>query len=224
MKYRIFCKTEQEFKEVESLLTKEECPDDPTHVVESGSLTVIQDNDTWANCGKDYRLQRHLLKQYVGENYFSMSDEELEQAASHFCAPLTDINRFFSSAEQVRLGKDFHRRATECRRDRLGGVVALLFNHLEYMEAGEIVQDLNDYIWKYVELGVEGTTEQDPEGVFDYFVSSSGTSFENNGFLEKLFVPRHGITLQELSNAVMIVLQSGCGPCSEYYQSIVSEE
>jgi hypothetical protein len=214
MKYRVYCESEGKFIEVESLLVREVCPNDSEHVVTSGSLTEVDDS---SYCKKDYRKLRHELIEYVTENFAEMTTDELEQAATHFCAPQAVIDQFYTQAEQIQLGKEFHRNATECRRDRFDGVVSVLFNHLEYEEAGEIIQDLGDYIWKYVELGVEGTTERDPVGLFDYFVSESGTIFENSGFMEKDFIPRHGTSLQELSDLVMDVLRNGCGPACEAF-------
>lgn len=214
MKYRVFCETENKYIEIENLLIIEKCPNSEEHIVTSGSLSIIDSN---YSSSKDYRRLRHELMEYVTNNYSSMSNEELKQAASHFCAPQDIINQFYTPSEQIALGKEFHTEATKCRKDRFDGVVSALFNHLEYEETGTIIQELDNYIWKYVDLGVEGTTEQDPEGVFDYFTSTSGTSFEDNGFMETGYEPRHTITLSGLRDFVMDILQNGCYIANENY-------
>jgi hypothetical protein len=208
MKYRIFCKTENKHIEIESLLIKESCPNSPDHEVSIGSLSILSStyND---RLSKDYRKLRHELMNYVIDNYQEMPIEDLKQAASHFCTPPDIINMFFSPVEQMELGEEFHKKATHCRRTRFDSVVTSLFNHLEYEESGEIIESLNDYIWKYIELGVEGTTEMDPVGLFDYFTSTSGTIFENNGFIEKNFQPRHNLSLTQLRDFVMDILHNG---------------
>jgi hypothetical protein len=214
MKYRIFCETEQKYIEIENLLLREVCPIDPNHVVQSGSMTVI-DSDYTDCSSKDYRRLRHELIEYVTQNFSTMSIDELRQAALHFCAPVEVINQFFSTTEQLQNGKEFHKQATKCRKDRFDGAVTALFNYLTYEETGQIITSLDDYIWKYVDLGVEGTTEGDIVGVFDYFTSTSGTTFENSGFLNTGFVPQHSISLIQLRDFILNILQNGCAVAAQ---------
>lgn len=217
MKYRIFCQTENKNIEVENLLLVERCPNSSEHLVMPGSLTII--DSTYNNCitSKDYRRLRHELIEYVSQNFSTMTTEELKQAASHFCTPEEIINQFFSPLEQVSLGKEFHQKATECRKDRFDGTVTVLFNYLTYEETGQIITKLEDFLWKYVDLGVEGTTEGDVVGIFDYMTSTSGTIFENNGFIESGYTPRHGITLVQLKDFLMNILQNGCAMASQNF-------
>lgn len=208
MKYTVFCDTEGTHKEVESLLLREVCPTNSEHLVTSGSLTITE-ADFNSYIGKDYRRLRHELIEYVTENYSTMTVDELRQAAFHFCAPQEIIDQFYTPLEQITNGKEFHKQATKCRKDRFDSSVTTIFNHLTYEESSQIIRDIGDYIWKYVDLGVEGTTEQDLEGIFDYLTSTSGTLFENNGFMETGFTPRHSLTLEQLRDFILIILQEG---------------
>jgi hypothetical protein len=219
MKYTVFCETEGVYKEIESLLLREVCPDNSEHIVTSGSLTVV--DPSFDDCySKDYRQLRHELMDYVSANYLDMTTDELKQAAYHFCVPTYVIDQFYTPLEQIANGKEFHKSATKCRKDRFEGCVTALFNHLTYEETGQIIGTLNDYIWQYVDLGVEGTTEGDPLGIFDYFTATSGTSFENAGFLDTGFTPRHGLSLIQLRDFILTILQSGCAPASQVYPTI----
>lgn len=219
MKYTIFCQTESKTIEVENLLLREVCPNSVEHQVTSGSLTITDPG--FEDCfSKDYRKLRHELIEYVTNNFQNMSVEELKQAAYHFCLPTEVINQFYTPMEQIMNGKEFHQKATKCRKDRFDGCVTALFNHLTYSETGQIISVLNDFIWKYIDLGVEGTTEGDVLGLFDYFMSTSGTIFDDNGFLETNFEPRHTVTLLQLRDFVMDILQNGCFVAGQNYPTI----
>ena len=216
MKYTVFCETENKIIEIENLLLREVCTTHPDHTVTSGSLTITEAG--FEDCsGKDYRKLRHELMEYVTQNHQTMTTDELKQAAYHFCVPLEVINMFYTPLEQIANGKQFHQQATKCRKDRFDGVVTVLFNHLTYEETGQIISTLDTYIWKYIDLGVEGVTEGDVLGVFDYFMSSVGTIFENNGFIETGFIPRNNITITQLRDFLMDIFQNGCNPASLNY-------
>lgn len=118
MKYRIFCETENKYIEIESLLLVERCPVNSGHTVMLGSMSII--DSSFEDCNaKDYRLLRHELMSYVAQNYQTMPADELKQAAYHFCVPVEVIDMFYTPLEQVANGKEFHIKATKCRKDCL---------------------------------------------------------------------------------------------------------
>jgi len=208
MRYRFFCETCNTSHVEEGLFTMEVCPSGSDHTVTSGSVSVLCDNDSWEDCEHDYIWHRHSLIHYVTNNWQIMSTDELMQASEHFCTDTDTRNLFFSLDEQIENGKVFHARSCKCRAGREDAAISELFNRLTYEETGELVSDLGDYLWKYNNLGVEGTTEGDVEGLFDYFTSTSGTSFENNGLIERGYEPI-GLSLEELADRVLYILSSG---------------
>ena len=207
-KYKIYCEDEQEFKIIDGLIIKEECPTSSGHSVRAGSLSILQDHDNWTNCEDDYIKSRHNLIEYVTDNWQTMSSDELKQASEHFCTDSGTRDLFFTLEEQIDNGQLFHKRSCRCRSHREDLAVSELFNRLTYSQTGEIIKDVGDYLWQYSNMGVEGTTEGDEEGIFDYFTSTLGTSFENNGFLEKGFTPR-GVTASGLATNVLNILKHG---------------
>ena len=210
MKYRYYCTNCASFRSQEGLLIKPVCQADAAHTVDLSTITVIQGNDSFIGLEKDYRKQRHELIEYVIENFGNLTPDELKVAAEHFAVPLEIRDQFFSREEQISNGRMFHERATHSRQGRYDAVVAELFNRLTYEETSEIIVDLDEagnLIWKYINLGVEGVSQGDPFGAFDYFESTSGTPFENNGFLQKTFVPLE-MTLSELSVRIMDILRN----------------
>ena len=62
--------------------------------------------------------------------------------------------------------------------------------------------------YSYINFGVEGTTEGDNEGIFDYIQSVSGSSYENTGFATKGYIPE-GMTLQQLEDKLLNILKNG---------------
>lgn len=207
MKYRLFCQTENEWKEVESLIIKHKCPDNASHTILEDSIHITRGCCENYGEGKLYRQLRRELIEDVIDNGQQMTNDELKQASEHFATPTSVRDLFFTIDEQIALGDTFNQRATQDRRIRANQVTSVLMNYLSYLEAVEVINDLGDLVEKYVAFGVEGTSEGDPEGMFDYFESTVGTTFEDNGFLEKTYTPRGGLTIAQLSAKVMEVLR-----------------
>jgi hypothetical protein len=162
-------------------------------------------------CGGDhlYRTQRRRLIAYVQQNYTTMTSNELKEASEHFCTTHEVRDQFFTMDEQVDLGNIFNQRAIQDRQVRADKGISVLMNYLTYLESVTVINDLSkdELIDNYIKYGIEGTSEGDPEGLFDYFESTEGTAFEDNGFLEKTFIPRDSLTIAQLSAKIMDILR-----------------
>ena len=207
MKYKVFCQTENEWKEVESLIIKHKCPINASHTIDESSIHITKGCCQSYDEGKLYRQLRRELIADVTQNGQNMTNDELKQASEHFATPIEVRNLFFTMDEQIILGDTFNKRATDDRKMRHDRAMSELMNYLSYLEAVEVVEDIGDLSEKYVTYGVEGTSEGDPVGLFDYFESTDGTQFENAGFLEKTFTPRNGLTIAQLSARIMGILR-----------------
>lgn len=208
MKYRFKCQNDNAFFDVESLIIRPVCPNHAWHTIIPSSVTIIYDDDRLDACVKDYKVQRKELIDFVIANSETMSNEELAIAAQHFCLPAETRNLFYTIEEQIEFGKIFHRRSCHSRNMRYNAGVAELFNRLSYAETYTIIQDLTpgNLVWNYINLGVEGTTEGDDVGIFDYFQNTG--SFSSTGFLSKSWSPVE-MTMEQLGERVMDILKNG---------------
>jgi len=209
MKYKTYCLTCSKWNEIEWLVVSPICPGhELDHTVLPNSVVLIQNAD---DCGKGgtqlYRTLRRKLIVHVAQYGQYMSQDHIKQAAEHFAVPQEIRDLFFTTDEQIALGEIFNKRAIQDRQIRNNRVVSELMNHLTYLQTVDIVNDLGDLSDKYINFGVEGVSEGDPVGIFDYFESTAGTQFETAGFLQKQFTPSYGITMLQLSQRVMNILR-----------------
>jgi hypothetical protein len=157
-----------------------------------------------------YRTRRRKLIDYVTQNAQSLTTAQLKEASQYFATPAYVRDMFFTMDEQIILGEEFNKFATQDRQIRHDRAMSELMNYLTYAESIVVVNDLldnGDLTTKYIKYGVEGTSEGDPVGLFDYFESTVGTIFENNGFLQKTFIPRNNVTIAQLSVSIMDIFR-----------------
>jgi hypothetical protein len=205
MKYRVFCETEGKHVITETLLIREECPNDSGHVVTSGSLVITSEGC----CTKDYKKQRAELQNYVLTTGFeNLPQEEKEIASAHFVVEKADRDTVHSLDTQIQHGLKFHKRSVCSRRRREQRCVVELYNRLDKADVDEIISETSSLIDNYVYRGREGTEVGDPEGIYDYMQAVSGTSFESTGLAAKNLVP-YEMTLSGLVIKVMDILKNG---------------
>lgn len=204
-KKRIFCITEDKFIDFDSLLNTCQCPNDPEHEVDSQSFRELTEE-----CSIDYKKLRKNVILKVIETQGNLPYDELLAAAKNFALPVEIRDLLLTKEEQITNGILFHKQSCASRRARRDACISELMNRLTYIQTYEIITDLSpgNFLENYVNLGVEGTSEGDPVGLYDYFQSSEGTIFENNGFLQKSFIPS-GMTIEELSEKILDILKNG---------------
>lgn len=205
-KYRVFCQTENKYVEVESLRVVEECPNNNLHSVREGSLVLVD----CEFCGsKDYKRQRAELYQYVvssGFNNLSLSEKKL--ASEHFVVSKAYRDTVHTMAEQLQYGTVFHKRSVDARTRRAQRVTSEIYNRFVKADADVILNYTKDLALTYVNYGREGTISGDPEALYDYFLATSGTSYESTGLLVQSFTP-YDSSVSGVVDTIMGILISG---------------
>lgn len=206
--YKIKCNTCNSFICKEGLIPDWSCPNGEVHEVEPGYIAVFDDTEKQLECQVDYKKHRKNLIERVTVSGSEMSEIELMYASAHFCTPKEIRDQFFTVEEQIELGKVFHRRSTESRKLRWNKGLVEMFNHISLQDSFEVGMEIELLAFRYLNYGIEGTSEGDGEGIFDYFAATSGTSYETTGFPTKDFtISVSGVTMQDLSTKLLNVLK-----------------
>lgn len=159
----------------------------------------------------DYKNFRKSLMIYAATVGFdALDDADKRTCAEHFAVGTAERNSVYTIEEQIIFGKEFHRKSTECREERLKRCVTECYNRLKKNEADEIIDDLTakaspDLILAYINFGREGTDSGDPEGIYDYVQAKAGTQFEADGLARKPFSPI-GLSMDELARKLIDIL------------------
>lgn len=206
--YRIKCNTCNSFIYKEGLIPEFVCSIDNNHNIEPNYVLTLPDEGMQSFCKMDYKKHRKLLIDEVISSGVAMDSTRLYYASANFCTPIEVRNLFFSYEDQVTLGQLFHQRATESRKLRFAKAQAYLYANLNLQDVFSIAIETSSLVSYYVDYGIEGTSEGDCEGLFDYITSTSGTSFETTGFTTKTFSPiLENITLLEIGNNFLNILK-----------------
>lgn len=205
-KYRIYCETEQTFVDKETLAPAAVCPNDRNHTVQSGSYRILDEA-----CTKDYKqLRTELIMSIINDGFENLTLEEQMLAVQNFCLPKEVRDMFYTVDQQIIFGLDFHQASTEAREIRANKVMVEMYNHLNLQDAFIIGQSVRDKVDEYIRYGLEGTPEGDVEGIFNFFLATSGTSYENTGFPTMTGVtPITDITISGLADVCYKILKYG---------------
>lgn len=203
MKYRFYCENCQAIKYEESLLIPSTCPVDIAHTIRSNSIVGLQEE-----CEKDYKRLRKELAEFVVANSNNLTEEQLKVASQNFVVPQEIRNTFYSLEEQMELGRVFHNNSVKARAKRINVATIECFNRLELQQTFELVQEMSNgqLIRNYVDYGIEGTSEGDPVGIYDYLNSTA--TFSEDGLLNKNWNPI-GTTIIGLKDRLMAILRDG---------------
>lgn len=206
--YRIKCNTCNSFIIKEGLMPKLECPVDPLHSIDTSYYASLEDAGLQSTLLKDYKKHRKELIEYVTNNFQTMSVDELMYASAHFCTPKEVRDQFFSIEEQIELGMLFNSRSTESRKLRWERALVTLYNYTTLADAFLIGQDIETPVFRYLNYGLEGISEGDTEGLFDYITSTSGTSYENIGLITKnIEMAVSGVTINDVATKLLDILK-----------------
>lgn len=205
-KQRIFCETENQYVECECLLPTIVCPNDVTHTVTSGSQYFT---DTPVE--KDYRALRAQAAEYVTTTgYDNLTEDQQEVALHNFIAPDYNIFTEMTLEDRLKYGAEFHINASAARQHREYILMTFFYNVLPLNQCFEIVNgDVQQLLYLYTEAGLEGTTVGDPEGIFDWILATSGTSFEETGLPTRSGLTPYGFTLEQIVNIAYEIMISG---------------
>ena len=114
------------------------------------------------------------------------------------------------------ISEEFHATSKKARQIRYSKAVAYMFRSITYSETELIINNIkaNRLDYDYIEHGREGVVEANNtvEGLFNYIKSTAGTSYENNGLLQKqlTFIATSNVNnVTDLSNNLMTILKEG---------------
>jgi hypothetical protein len=207
--YKIKCIDCNSFIAKEGLIPELICPINESHQIDQNYLAVLDDVNLQKFCNKDYKKHRKELIERIVASGNQMNMSELYYAAAHFCLPKENRDMFFSLEEQIELGKEFHRRSTESRFLRWTNSLVNLYNYISLEDSFIIGREVEILAFRYLNYGVEGTPEGDEEGLFDYVMSISGTSYENSGLSKKTMdILVSGVTMQDVAAILMKKLRA----------------
>lgn len=207
--YRIKCNTCNSFHIKEGLIPTLVCPVNITHEVNPDYLSALEDTGIQNTLIKDYKKHRKELIEYVTNNFSNMTVQELMYASAHFCTPKQVRDQFFTIEEQIDLGMLFNSRSTESRRLRWEKALVTLYNYTSLVDAFLIGQDIETPVFRYLNYGLEGTSEGDTEGLFDYVTSTSGTVYETTGLTTKnIEMVVSGVTINDVATKVVNILKA----------------
>jgi len=179
------------------------------------NYTDITSIDSWDkhgfHTGKDYKfIRKEIAIIAATTGWTNLTLAEKTTVVDWFAIGKTERDEIYTTAQQITLAGDFHKQSTQSRKSRSETVMLIIYNYFAWSEVESIVNviELDNLLDKYVNYGVEGTTEGDGEGLFDYFEATAGTSFSSSGLAATSYVPVTG-TLAELITTVMSILRGG---------------
>jgi hypothetical protein len=170
--------------------------------------------DYWANIGtqfKDYKFVRKQIQILAYMTGFdNLKDPQKIIAAEWFAVVKEDRDKVLTLEEQIIAGINFNDMSITSRTERLNKTMAEIYSRLSWSDANEVINDVETYKTKatYISYGREGTIKGDPEGMYDYIMSTVGTTWEGIGFISKGFTVE-GMTMTELADKFLSILENG---------------
>lgn len=166
----------------------------------------------------DYKVYRSSLATYANSFGFdNLNYDDKHEVAKQFAIGMSGILSIFPlTNDRILNGYGFHSNSIECRRSRWRMAVSECYNRLPKSQTNEIISDLGrftqaDISVAYVDLGYEGTESGDNEGLFDYVLATSGTSFQNSGLITKNWTPAE-MTMPALCYKIINILKGNIIP------------
>lgn len=163
--------------------------------------------------GYDYkavRSQIQIVATTVGFTNLSLTEKKL--ASKWFAVLKEDRDTVHSIEEQIVNGKEFYQQSVISRQNRLDRIISEVYTRLSTIEINELIDDTLDISVYYVSRGREGTVEGDPEGLYDYIESRTGTTWDSvgssPGLKSKGWLP-YGKTLNTLVIDLISILRNG---------------
>jgi len=166
------------------------------------------------NTGKDYKfIRQKIIETVQASGWTNLQQTEKELASRWFAVPQNLRSEVFSIEQQILIGMRFHTESIKARYTRFTHASMEVYNRLPKSKADEIVFDIeNDGLaHKYIEYGREGINSGDPEGLFDYMLATSGTSYAANGIAAQDINPS-GMNKTQFINKLIDIVGSGNYP------------
>ena len=167
---------------------------------------------------KDYKFVRNEILNLVWgkmlgdpSNWNNLNLEEKKIASEFFVVPKILRDTVYTTDEQIPMAENFDINSIESRKIRFNKAKYQIYNRLTTEQANIILNEVekDNLSNLYIQYGREGTIEGDPEGFFDYILSRTGTSYENNGFINHDYSPIGFNNMLELANFIIDIVKNG---------------
>lgn len=175
-------------------------------------ISSIENWEKWGpDTGKDFKFYRREIKLlYEETTWEALTTEEKKVLSRMFIVEKTKRDEVYTTEEQMYYSRIFHKNSTESRQVRYSLVASMLFNNLSKTDCFSVMDDIeeNHLMVNYIHYGLEGVDKGDPEGIYDYINSTTGTSYASAGFNEKNITPVCG-SKQCMIDRAMQILEEG---------------
>lgn len=180
--------------------------------------------NSWQLTGRDFLYAYQVALDYFATlpigtcgcspddgRFHELSDDEKDAACSLQIGPQDTRVSFVGLPEILSRNLDWLNLAQDARLHRVN--VAIKDYLVTYLPVNyrtalvELVE--NKTFYKYIEFGLKGILEGDPEGLFDYILGTVGTSFAGVGLLQKTWTPISGLTMLQFTTLLMSILKDG---------------
>lgn len=171
-------------------------------------------HNNWSGQYTDYKQARQAIVDYVSETGFNnLSQLDKEIVCRWFATEPENIASIYNYIERTRWGKFYHENSVASRDLRFDYVCPLVCNAIDKQQQNQICSIMRSFYDSYVKFGQEGTVEGDDEGIFDYILGRSGTSYaqSGSGLANRIDSPSGDLnmTWPQLADNLMKVLKSG---------------
>jgi hypothetical protein len=186
-------------------------------IVDSG-YDEISSIETWSlfyNNLVDYKYARNEILTLVWtkmlgdpSNWDNLTTTEKQIASSWFVVPKELRDTIHTINEQINYAEIFDSKSILTREIRFNKAKYEIYNRLTITESNIILNEIEKSI--STETPNLGTVEGDPEGLFDYILSRTGTSFDGNGLTTHTYTPTGYSNMTDFVNDKLIkILKDG---------------
>lgn len=190
-----------------------------TYVYTEGTFILLSDypllniDENWQNMYSDYKAARVAvyIAMMMKGGFNNLSEAEKIIASKWFVVGRTERNSVHTVDQQIENGLNYHQNSTRSRNARFDKCITEVYNRLDDDQIKEVMiaMDYNKTVDAYIKLGIEGTQEGNPEGLYDYILARAGTQWESTGLSVQAYTPVGMADCQELANRLMDILVNG---------------
>lgn len=163
----------------------------------------------WTVSGRDYKFMRaEVSALVVAAGWSNLTTAQKAVASRLFVASKAQRDEIYTTEQQISLGLLHHKASVESRTLRYAKASMEVYNRLSPSESKIVINDVTEIGYRYMQYGIEGTVEGDPEGFFDYLEARTETTYTLTGLAAKGYTPS-GMTLAELVTRLMDICKLG---------------
>lgn len=174
-------------------------------------ITTIENvHSFWHRCpGVDYKRARDIIKLLVdgAGGFTSLSDTQKNIACIHKLGTFDERITFIGHVVNLQYMKVYNLNTAICRDSRLFEAELQVRNELPDNHK-DILGEARTAILDYKFFAVEGTPNNDLEGILDYIWGTAGTTWDAAGLFQKAWVPET-MSLNDLCSLMNDIVSSG---------------